>query len=503
MDFLVLLLCLYLSWGLFQALCFIANRGKPSRKRLPPGPWPLPIVGNLLQLGDRPDKLFAELAKTYGPIMTLQLGRITTVVISSAQEAREALQTHDLAFSSRTIPDAVTPYDHDRLSVGWLPVSPLWRSLRRIMSSHIFATRKLDTTQPLRRQKVDEVLALVRKRAHAGEPVEIGETGFRTSLNFLSNTFFSLDLANPGSDDGGKEFRDIVWNLMVEVGKPNLADYFPVLKLIDPNGRRRHLAVYFGQMLDIFDGLIKKRLQLRGKSADPTRTNDVLDSLLDINEDDNEGISMDHIKFLLLDLFAAGTDTTSTTLEWVMAELLHNPDKLSRAKAELEQIIGRGNPLKESDIPQLPYLQAEIKETFRLHPTVPLLVPHKAKVETEFCGFTIPKGVQVLVNVWAIGRDTSSWEDPDAFMPERFLGPNSGIDVKGQNFELIPFGAGRRICPGLPLAMRMLHLMLGSLVNCFDWKLENGMKPEDMNMEEAFGMTLRMAHPLRAVPVPL
>ncbi|PKI36457.1 hypothetical protein CRG98_043148, partial [Punica granatum] len=160
MDFLVLLLCLYLSWGLFQALCFIANRGKPSRKGLPPGPRPLPIVGNLLQLGDRPDKLFTELAKTYGPIMTMQLGRITTVVISSAQVAREALQTHDLAFSSRTILDAVTPYDHDRLSVAWLPVSPLWRSLRRIMSSHIFATRKLDTTQQLRHQKVDEVLAL-------------------------------------------------------------------------------------------------------------------------------------------------------------------------------------------------------------------------------------------------------------------------------------------------------------------------------------------------------
>lgn len=204
------------------------------------------------------------------------------------------------------------------------------------------------------------------------------------------------------------------------------------------------------------------------------------------------------------DLFLAGTDTTSTTLEWAMAELLHNADKLSRARAELEQVIGRGNLVEESNIPRLPYLQAVVKETFRLHPTAPLLLPHKAEAETEICGFTVQKGAQVLINVWAIGRDPSLWEDPGAFVPERFLDPpNSSIDVKGQDFELIPFGAGRRICPGLPLAMRMLHLMLGSLVNRFDWKLEDGMKPEEMNIEEVLRITLRMAHPLRAVPVPL
>lgn len=186
-----------------------------------------------------------------------------------------------------------------------------------------------------------------------------------------------------------------------------------------------------------------------------------------------------------------------------MAELLRNPDKMSRAQAELEQEIGRGNPLKESDIPRLPYLQAVIKETFRVHPTGPLLLPHKAEAETDICGFTIQKGVQVFINVWAIGKDPGSWEDPDAFIPERFLGPNSGIDVTGQDFQLIPFGAGRRICPGLPLAMRMLHLILGSLVNCFDWKLQNGTKPEEMNMDAVLCLTLRMAHPLRAVPVSL
>ena len=184
-----------------------------------------------------------------------------------------------------------------------------------------------------------------------------------------------------------------------------------------------------------------------------------------------------------------------------MAELLHNPEALSRAKAELEQVIGKGNQVKESDIPQLPYLLAIIKETLRLHPAVPFLLPRKAGADVEINGYIIPKGAQVLVNAWAIGRDPSSWDNAKSFMPERFLG--SEIDVKGRNFEFLPFGGGRRTCPGLPLAVRMLHLMLGSLIQDFDWKLEDGIKPKDLNMEDKFGITLQKAHPLRAVPIPV
>ena len=178
-----------------------------------------------------------------------------------------------------------------------------------------------------------------------------------------------------------------------------------------------------------------------------------------------------------------------------MTELLHNPEALSKAKLELEQTVGKGNSIEESDIIRLPYLQAVVKETFRLHPPVPLLIPRKALEDIEIAGFTVPKGARVFVNVWAIGRDESTWDNPHTFIPERFL--RSNVDFKGQNFELIPFGAGRRICPGLPLAIRMLYLMLGSLINSFDWKLED----ENMDMEEKFGITIMKAQPLRAVPV--
>ncbi|MFQ6632287.1 hypothetical protein Gotur_009675 [Gossypium turneri] len=182
-----------------------------------------------------------------------------------------------------------------------------------------------------------------------------------------------------------------------------------------------------------------------------------------------------------------------------MAELLQNPQVLLKAKKELNQAIEKGKPIKESDINHLPYLQAIIKETFRMHPVVPLLLPRRAGSDADLCGFKVPKGSQVLVNVWAIGRDPSIWENPNSFMPERFLGFE--IDVKGRDFGLIPFGAGRRICPGLPLANRMLHLMLGSLINSFDWKLEGGISPNKINMEEKLAITVQMAEPLRAIPV--
>ena len=201
------------------------------------------------------------------------------------------------------------------------------------------------------------------------------------------------------------------------------------------------------------------------------------------------------------DLFVAGVDTTSSTIEWAMAELLHNPEKIAQARDELEKVLGKDGFVQELDISKFPFLQAIVKETFRLHPPGPFLVPHKAETVVEMCGFTVPKNAQILVNVWAMGRDPSIWTDPNIFLPERFL--EHTTDFKGQHFELIPFGAGRRICPGLPLANKMVHLMLASLVHCFHWRLADEMKPEDINMSETFGITLHRSEPLRAIPIRL
>ncbi|GAB4833660.1 hypothetical protein Ancab_031905, partial [Ancistrocladus abbreviatus] len=264
-------------------------------------------------------------------------------------------------------------------------------------------------------------------------------------------------------------------------GKPNFADYFPMLKRLDPQHIRHHMEAHFQKMMNLFNSMIDQRLQARKPGS--VEVIDALDELLNISQENEAELNLSYIEHLLLDLFVAGTDTTSSTVKWAMAE---------QAQAELKQVIGRGNPIEERDIARPPYLQSIVKETFWLHSPVPLLLHRKVDMDVDLCGFMMPKNVQVLVNAWAIGRDPNLWENPNSFEPERFMGLE--IDVKGQDFELIPFGAGRRICPGLPLAIRMIHLTLGSLVHSFNWKFENGAKLESMDdMDDKFGITLQKA----------
>ncbi|KAJ8544881.1 hypothetical protein K7X08_017464 [Anisodus acutangulus] len=493
MDYVNILLGLLFVWIVVRGLMSLGRS-----KRLAPGPFPLPIIGNIHLLGDKPHVSLTQLAKKHGPIMNMKLGQINTVVISSSVLAREVMQKRDLSFSSRCVPDALHACNHHDFSVVWLPVnSSRWRTLRKIMNSHIFSGSKLDANEHVRTKKIQELIDYCHNSSKVGEAVNIGRATFRTSLNLLSNTIFSIDLSL--TDQFSDSAKELIWNIMVEVGKPNLVDYFPFLKMIDPQGIRRRATDYFTKILDLMSGLIDERLKERklGKHADV----DVLDALLNISQDSPEEIDKNQIEQLCLDLFVAGTDTTSNTLEWAMAELLKNPHTLKKAQQELAQVIGRGKLIKEVDVAQLPYLRCIMKETFRIHPQAPFLIPRKAEEDVELYGYIVPKDSQVLVNVWAIGRDPSLWEDPLDFKPERFW--ESEIDVRGQDFELIPFGAGRRICPGLPLAIRMVPVALGSLLNTFNWKLHGGIAPKDLDMEEKFGITVAKAQPLLAIPIPL
>ncbi|XP_059640970.1 geraniol 8-hydroxylase-like [Cornus florida] len=493
MDLLSFLLCVLFICTLVQGLLSIANATKTSQGKLPPGPAPLPVIGNILKLTNQPHKSLFQLAKTYGPIMTLKLGQITTVVISSSTIAREILQRQDVSFSNRFPPDAIRARNNHLYTLAWIPVSTQWRYFRKILTSHVFSTQKLDAQQQLRCQNVQELIDFVHSCSKAGVAVDIGQAAFRTSLKLLSTTVFSVNLIDPSSDMT-QVIKESVRGIMAESGNPNLSDYFPVLRKFDLQGVRRRTGYHLGKMFEFLDRMINKRLEMR-KFHGYIGSNDVLDNLLS-NKDEIDQI---HLQSLLSDIFTAGIDTTSSTLEWAMAEILHKPQTLSKAKAEMEQVVGKGKPVEESDIPHLPYLQAIIKETFRLHPALPFLIPRTVDANVEVNGFTVPKGAQVLVNAWAIGRDPNVWANPELFMPERFLG--SEIDVKGHNFELIPFGSGRRICPGMPLAIRMVHLMLGSLINSFDWKLEDGIAPQDLNMDDKFGFTLQKAQPLLAIPI--
>ena len=192
-----------------------------------------------------------------------------------------------------------------------------------------------------------------------------------------------------------------------------------------------------------------------------------------------------------------GTDTTSNTVEFAMAELLNKPDAMKKAQEEIEKVVGKDNIVEESHTPKLPYLYAIMKEVLRLHPALPLLVPHCPSETTTIGGYTVPKGSRIFVNVWAIHRDPLIWENPLEFRPERFL--DGKWDYGGNDFNYFPFGSGRRICAGTAMAERMFLFSLASLLHSFDWKLPQGVKSET---EEKFGIVLKRKVPLVAIPTP-
>ncbi|KAK7349791.1 hypothetical protein VNO77_07472 [Canavalia gladiata] len=493
MDYMDLIPLISFAYLCIHFLLYTLRTKNTKSPKLPPGPPSYPIIGNILQLG--PTKLpqtLSKLSKTYGPIMTVKIGTITTVVISSPTIAKEALHKNDQALASRLIPEAVQALSHDKASMIFMPVSPKWKTLRKFCATKIFSSQQLDSTHAIRRKKLKELIDCLKQNSEKGEAIDIGQIAFTTVLNSISNTLFSIDLA--GYSSGSSQiFRNVISRILVEAAKPNVADYYPILRIFDPQGARRRLQKYYQTILTVFDAIVEERIQ-KGNSVE----GDVLDSFLNFRQEENLELTRHDLLHIFLDLFVAGIDTTSATIEWAMAELLQNPEKLMKTRKELQQVLSKDEEPKDCDITNLPYLQAVVKETLRLHPTAPILV-HKSVAEVDLCGFRIPKEAQVLVNVWNMGRDSSIWTEPNSFIPEWFL--ESDKEFRGEDVGYISFGAGRRMCPGVPLVHRVVHTMLASLLYHFDWKLADGHKSEVMDMTEKYGITLHKVKPLFAIPV--
>ncbi|XP_047320719.1 cytochrome P450 76T24-like [Impatiens glandulifera] len=353
----------------------------------------------------------------------------------------------------------------------------------------------MDAKLGMRLKKVEELVAFVRRSS----VVKIGDAAFTTMLNLLSDMFFSMNLAHYDSNFS-REFKDHLRITLETAGSRNIADYFPIFRFVDVQGLRRRGRFHLSRLICIFEEIIQRRIESKETK------NDFLDALINLSQETHSTLTINGIAHLFLDLFITGTDTVSTMVEWAMTELLRNPDKLKKAQGELRAFAGNKLIIEESDISKLPYIQSVVKETLRLHPPSPFMVPHKAEAEFEIDMeekylFWIPKDAQILVNVWAIGRDPKVWEDPDLFIPERFL--KNEFDLNGQDFRFFPFGSGRRSCPGMVLGDKMVHLLLTSLLLTFDWKLENGIKPQDIDMNDKFGMSMEKAIPLRAIPIPI
>ncbi|KAB2060088.1 hypothetical protein ES319_A11G353500v1 [Gossypium barbadense] len=496
-------LLLWVAWAITTERC---HRRLEELGQLPPGPTWWPVVGNIFQLGLAPPHVsFAKLARRHGPIMTLWLGSMSTVVISSNEVAREMFKNHDMVLAGRKIYEAMKgDFGHEG-SLITSQYGPHWRMLRRLCTTEFFVTSRLDAMRGVRRRCIDQMLQSVQDAgANGTNPIDVGRFVFYMAFNLIGNLMFSKDLLDHKSEKGAKFFYH-AGKVMELAGKPNVADFLPVLKRVDPQGIRRKTQFHVKKAFEIAGGFIKDRMKSIGYGENEGKRKDFLDVLLEFRGDGLEEpskFSSRTINVIVFEMFTAGTDTTTSTIEWAMAELLHNPRTLKTVQAELRNHLGyHGRGLEEKDIENLPYLKAIIKETLRLHPPLPFLVPHMAMDSCKMLGYHIPKETQVLVNVWAIGRDPKTWENPSEFRPERFLEPNT-MDYKGHHFEFIPFGSGRRMCPAVPLVSRLLPMALGSLLHCFDWSLADGVKPEDLDMSERMGITLRKSVPLKALAIP-
>ncbi|KAJ0682999.1 putative ferruginol synthase [Helianthus annuus] len=461
------------------------------KRRLPPGPLRLPIIGNLHQLlGPKPHKTLATLAKKHGPLMTIQLGNITTMVASTPEAAREILLSKDEVCSSRPVPDAVTALKHHDMAILWIPPNVTWQTHRKVLRMYLTSQHKLDTLKNVRETVVEEMLDYIRVCARKKAAVDIGMMGFAFSLNQLVKTFFSQNMTSYEPEDI-RRFQEVVEAAMEMMGKLNIVDMFPVLKPFDPQNVRRRAKEAFVSLEEMVEAPLNERVKHRDSNL--PRFDDVLDSMLDYSEENEDEFSLKHIKMLLMEVLVAGTDTIASSTTWIMSELLLNPHMLLKVREEVSHIVGEDGTIEEAKTLELPYLHAVIKETLRLHAGSPLLAPHITQTEVQIGNYVVPKNTRLLVNAWAVARDERYWENPSVFMPERFL--KNKVDFKGQHFEFIPFGSGRRKCPGMPLAERMLSLIVASFVYHFDWDAN-----EEVNMDDKFGLALLKATPLVVTP---
>ncbi|CAL2259549.1 unnamed protein product [Prunus armeniaca] len=478
-------------------LCMKRSRNKLPP--LPPGPSGMPLLGNLLSLDPELHSYFAGLAHTYGPIFKLRLGAMTCVVINSPSSAREVLKDRDVTFANRDVPVAARIAFYGGADVAWTPHGPEWRMLRRVSILKMLGGAALDSFQYIRQNQVRKTVRYLYGRA--GSPVNVGEQIFLTSLNVISNMICGGCIAAEDGEERaglGEEFRKVVSETTGLIGRPNVSDFFPGLGRFDLQGIKKQMEGLVRRFDGIFEQMIDQRLRMEEEGAKESQ--DFLTFLLKLKEEGGDSktpLTMTHLKALLMDMMLGGTDTSSNTAEFAFAETMNNPAVMGKAKQELDDVVGKGNIVQETHIFKLPYLQAVVKETLRLHPVLPLLIPHCPSETCIVGGYTIPKGSRVLVNAWAIHRDPSNWEDPLDFDPDRFL--HGKWDYSGRDFNYLPFGSGRRICVGTAMAERMTVYTLATLLHSFDWKLPQG---EELDLSEKFGIVMKKKIPLILIPTP-
>ncbi|XP_057781287.1 6,7,8-trihydroxycoumarin synthase-like isoform X2 [Salvia miltiorrhiza] len=475
-------LLLSIALPLILIIYLIQKRRNPKNTLAPPGPRGLPFIGNLHQFAATTDQhvYLWKLSRKHGPVMQMKLGSVPLLVVSSAESAREVLKSQDLAFCSRPKLLGQQRLSYNASDMVFAPYGDYWKEVRKITSIHLFSIRKTQSFRPIREDEVSRMLAKI--RASGSEQPEARVVNLSAVAMALSSTLICRVAFGKIYDEHGAEMRRFdrfsreAQELMATF---YVSDYFPSFGWIDKlTGLMDRLEKVFWDLDSFYEELIEEHRNRRERAAEEDE--DVLGVL---------------IKALLMNIFIAATDTTTVSIVWTMTALMKAPTVMKKVQAEIRNLIGENGKLDEGDLPNLPYLKAVIKETLRLYPPAPLLVPRQTIEKCTLEGYEIQPNTVVFVNAWAVARDPKYWENPDEFMPERFL--NSNIhDITGQDFGAIPFGSGRRICPGMSMGLANMELTVASLLYNFDWEMPEGIKAQDIDTDTVPGITMHKKNPL-------
>ncbi|KAL3835259.1 hypothetical protein ACJIZ3_009995 [Penstemon smallii] len=497
------MICLELApvfWSILFILLLLLykwNYSKP-KKNLPPSPKKLPLIGNLHQLGPYPHRSLQSLSRHHGPLMLLHLGSVPVLVVSTADAAREIMKTQDLIFSNRPklrIPDKLLYSCKD---VSFAPYGEYWRDVRSICVLQLLSNKRVQSFRHVRETETSLMIQKI-KLQESSSVVNLSDVFSTLTNDIVCKAAFGRKYNNTNSNSDGQQqcFKVLLAEFVELLGRFSVGDYIPWLGWIDGiNGLSRRVEKVAKEFDQFLEGVIsEKKLDKDHKGSDFV---DILIEIQKESEDTSHPIENDVIKALILDMFAAGTDTTSSALVWTMTELLRHPNTLKNLQNEVKEVTAAGKEeITEDDLDKMHYLKAVIKESLRLHSPLPLLVPRESTEDTKVMGYEIAARTQVIINAWAISRDPLLWEDPQEFKPERFL--KTSIDFKGVHFELIPFGAGRRGCPGLMFAVAVIELALAKLVHKFNIGLPKGETEKDLDISEVNGITVHKKHPLLVV----
>ncbi|MCD7465893.1 hypothetical protein HAX54_002101 [Datura stramonium] len=469
---------------LIFSIFLILKLQNARKKNLPPSPPSLPIIGHLHLLKSPIHQTFKSLSCKYGPIMYLRFGISQVIIVSSASIAEQCFTKNDIIFANRPKSLASKHLGYNHTTIGFSPYGDHWRNLRRIASIQIFSTFSLNNSSTVR---TDEVRFVAKKLILDYKGGSAQKVNLKILFEKLVYDVLTMMVA-------GKRWAEPSTHAMFGPTMiMNICDYIPALQWVGFKGLEKNLMEIMKTRDKFLQGLIdecrKNRADDLSLAADRKT---IIHTLLSLQRAQPQCYTDDIIKGVIMVMFTAGTHTSAVTMEWAMSLLLNHPEVMKKARLEIDSLIGATRPLEESDILKLPYLRCVINETLRLFPAGPLLVPHFSTQDCTIEGYHIPKGTILFVNVWEIQRDSKNWEEPNEFKPERFEGMEGGIE----GCKFVPFGMGRRACPGSGLAMRLIGLVLGLFIQCFEWER---IGPELVGLDESCGLMLSKLDPLEAL----